>query len=139
MGWKWDKREQERMAVASAEWTAPGRLATRVRRAINDVDVALGYAAIHAFVPDQLAHAARDFRGEAEALLHQLTVAGRMEGPAQKQAAADLEPDVVEVEELSVRLTRTAMAGARRGVEGVQAAVDRLAALEAAYDELDRG
>ena len=137
MAWKWEDREAKRMAAASAEWTPAGRLATRVRRAIHDVDVAIAHARAANHLPEPLRRTADEYRREASALQQQLEVAGRLKGPAQQQAADGMLPAVVEVEEVSVRLTKALLAGFRSTDDGVRALSERLSFLEQAYDELD--
>jgi len=137
MAWKWEDREAKRMAAASAEWTPAGRLATRVKRAIDDVDVALAHARAGDRLPEQLRRTADEYRREARALQEQLEIAGRLKGPAQTEAAHELLAAVVEVEAVSVRLTKAALAGFRASDDGVRALSERLTFLEQAYDELE--
>lgn len=137
MAWKWEEREAKRMAAASAEWTPPGRLATRVQRAIHDVDVAIAHARVEAHLPEEVRRTADEFRREALAVQHQLEVAGRLKGPAQTEAAETLLPSVVAIEGVSVRLTRAALAGFRPAEDGVRSISERLTFLEQAYDELE--
>lgn len=137
MAWKWEDREAKRMALASAEWTPAGRLATRVRRSIHDVDVAIAHAREGEHLTEQLRGAADEFRREAVALQEQLDVMGRLKGLAQTEAANGLLPAVAEIEAVSVRLTKAALAGFGRSEDGVRALSERLTFLEQAYDELD--
>lgn len=130
---RWEQEELDRAAAR----TESGKLAARLRHALADVDVALADAAARRGTPEQLTAAAADFRVEAEHVAHTLEVASRLAGPAQLEAARGLAARVEELETIAVRIITAALRVTDRDHLGVEAAAERLDALEAAYAELD--